>query len=119
AEKQSLDKHIEIYFSAKNIAVDVEEHEIYMDALYSRNGIDTFEDTIELNDKEGLINIREKYDMQKGKDDHTTEDPDSDANGYGWLLLLQYEDGTVEKYRRTGPLKDEVVPDNFDAFGNE
>ena len=118
-EKHSLDNLIKIYFSAKNIAVDIEEHEIYMDALYSRNGIDTFEDTIELNDKEGLINILEKYDIQKWKDDYTTEDPDSYEDGYGWLLLLQFEDGTVEKYRGTGPLKDEVIPDNFDAFGNE
>ena len=119
AEKHSLDNLIKIYFSAKNIAVDIEEHEIYMDALYSRNGIDTFEDTIELNDKEGLINILEKYDIQKWKDDYTTEDPDSYEDGYGWLLLLQFKDGTVEKYRGTGPLKDEVIPDNFDAFGNE
>src|SRR5699024_1630883 len=67
AEKHSLDNLIKIYFSAKNIAVDIEEHEIYMDALYSRNGIDTFEDTIELNDKEGLINILENMIYKSGK----------------------------------------------------
>src|SRR5699024_11569715 len=56
-EKHSLDNLIKIYFSAKNIAVDVEEHEIYMEALYSRNGIDTFEVTIDINVEKGLISI--------------------------------------------------------------
>lgn len=116
-EKHPLDELIKIYFSAKGVAIDVGEKEIYIDPIYASNGIDTFEGTVDFDDKEGLIDIIEKYNVQKWKSDYSFEAPDDYQDGYGWLLLMQFEDGTVEKYRGAGSLKEDITPRHFDAFG--
>lgn len=120
-EKHSLDELIKIYFSAgsNQVAIDIKNNEIYVDPLWSTNGVDSFEDQVNLNEKEALLKILEEYDVQEWKADYTTKDPDSYQDGYGWLLLLQFEDGTVEKHRGSGPEKNKIIPENFENFVTE
>lgn len=118
-EKHSFDQLIKVYFSYKGIAVDVKNKELYEKPRFSTNGVTTFEDPIKFEDKEGLVDILEKYDVQQWKENYTTEDPDSYQDGFGWQLMLQFEDGTVEKYRGSGSFKEDVIPDNFEQFSDE
>lgn len=118
-EKHPLDELIKIYFSTKSVAVDLKNNELYEKPRYSTNGITTFEETLEFYDQEGLIRILKEYNVQKWKEDYTTEDSDTYDDGYGWLLLMQFEDGTVEKYKGSGPLKMDIIPENFDDFALE
>ena len=118
-EKHPLDELIKIYFSTKSVAIDVENKELLENPRFATNGVTIFEDPLPFDDKEGLIEILEKYRVQEWKEDYTTEDPDSYQDGYGWMMLLQFEDGTIERYKGSGPYKEDVVPKNFDEFASE
>ncbi len=118
-EKHPLDELIKIYYSTKAVAIAVENNELLEKPRFATNGVTIFEDPLPFDDKEGLIEILEKYQVQEWKEDYTTEDPDSYQDGYGWMMLLQFEDGTIERYKGSGPYKDDVVPENFDDFAND
>jgi len=118
-EKHPLDELIKIYLSSKGVAIDVKNNELYEKPRFSTNGVATFEDPLQFHDKEGLLEILETYHVQEWKEDYTTEDPGTYQDGFGWLMILQFEDGTVEKYRGSGPFKEDVVPENFDEFAND
>lgn len=114
-----LDELIKIYFSTKSVAIDVGNNELYEKPRFATNGVTIFEEPLLFNDKEGLIEILDKYRVQEWKEDYTTEEPTTYEDGYGWMMLLQFEDGTVERYQGSGPYKEEVIPNNFDDFANE
>ncbi len=118
-EKHPLDELIKIYFSTKAVAIDVGNNELLEKPRFATNGVTIFEDPLPFDDKDGLIEILEKYQVQEWKDNYTTEDPDSYQDGYGWMMLLQFEDGAVERYQGSGPYKEDVVPENFDDFADE
>lgn len=40
-------------------------------------------------------------------------------DGYGWVMYIQYSDGTVNRFIGSGPVKDSVIPENFDVFVEE
>ncbi len=119
SKKHPLDELIKIYFSSKGVAIDVENQEIIEAPRFATNGVATFEEPLPFNDKEGLLEILEKHNVQDWKDDYTTEDPDSYQDGYGWMMLLQFEDGTIERYKGNGTDKVTVFPENFDEFAEE
>ncbi len=58
----------------------------------------------------------EKHDVKSWKGDYTFENPDSYQDGYGWDLWLQYEDGSVEKFKGSGTDIDKLTPEQFDDF---
>ena len=118
-EKHPLDELIKIYFSTKNVAIDVGNKELLEKPRFATNGVTIFEDPLPFDDKEGLLEILEKYRVQEWKEDYTTVDPKTYDDGYGWMMLLQFEDGTVERYKGSGPYKEDVVPENFDDFADE
>lgn len=118
-KKHPLEELIKIYYSSKGVAIDLKNNEIYAEPQFSTNGIATFEEPLEFHDQEELLEILEKYNVQEWKEDYTTEDPDSYQDGFGWMMFLQFEDGTVEKYRGSGSFKKDVVPENFDEFAEE
>jgi len=118
-EKHPLDELIKIYYSTKAVAIDVGNNELLEKPRFATNGVAIFEDPLPFDDKEGLIEILEKYQVQEWKEDYTTEDPDSYQDGYGWMMLLQFEDGTIERYKGSGSYKEDVVPENFDDFAND
>lgn len=121
-KKQPLNKVIKLYFSvgsiAENIevAVDLGNGEIYKNPVLSTLGVDTFEDPVKAEDLNEIIAILEKYNVQDWKKDYTFENPNSYLDGYSWSLMLQYEDGTVEKHRGQGTKKGKITPENFDGF---
>ena len=122
-EKHDLDEVIKFYFSTNSpirskIAINIENNEIYKKPRHSFNGIDTLEEPITFEDKESLLNILEKYSIQEWKEDYTTEDSDTYQDGYGWNLMLQFEDGTVERHRGQGSTID-IFPKEFDGFVEE
>jgi hypothetical protein len=122
SKKHPLDELIKIYFSDgqnKAIAIDIGNNEVYIDPRWSGMGVDTLEETVELNQEDVLLDILEKHRVQEWKYDYTTEDPDSYQDGYGWLLVLQFADGTVEKHRGAGTDFDKITPESFDGFTQE
>ncbi len=122
--KHGLNKVIKIFFNENDIdenyaiAIDVKNSEIYIEPRMSALGVDSLYGTIKSNDAKNVIEILEKYNVQKWKSDYTVEDPESYVDGYGWSLWLQFEDGTVKTYLGRGD-KEDVVPKNFDEFVNE
>lgn len=118
-EKHPLDELIKIYLSTKSIAIDVGNNELYEKPRFSTNGVAIFEDPLPFDDRGGLLKILEKYNVQAWEENYTTADPDEYDDGYGWMMLLQFEDGTIERYQGKGPDKEDVVPENFDDFTEE
>lgn len=50
-EKHALDELIKIYFSNGNIAVDVGNNDLYETPRFATNGVATFEEPLEFDDK--------------------------------------------------------------------
>ncbi len=118
-EKHPLNELIKIYFSTKAVAIDVGNNELLEKPRFATSGVTIFEEPLPFDDKEGLLGILEKYNVQEWKANYTTADPDTYDDGYGWMMLLQFEDGTVERYQGLGSYKEDVVPENFDEFADE
>ncbi|GAA0287912.1 hypothetical protein GGQ92_003015 [Gracilibacillus halotolerans] len=121
--KHDLDEVIKLAFSTTSpiptsIAIDIKNKEIYINPRFSTNGLLESKGTTIFNDKERLINILEKYSVQDWKGNYTTESPDSYNHGYGWSLLLQFEDGTTEEYLGQGTT-DAIFPKEFEGFVEE
>ena len=55
---------IKIYFSTKGVAIDVGNQEIIERPCFATNGVAIFEDLLEFNDKDGLIENLGKYNVQ-------------------------------------------------------
>lgn len=52
--------------------------------------------------------------------DYTLDDSFSFTDKYSWGLWIQFEDGTVEEHKGSGPPKqDEIIPENFTDFAEE
>ncbi|WP_106496546.1 hypothetical protein [Lentibacillus sp. Marseille-P4043] len=121
-EKHSLRKVIKVYFSdgsiseMNEVAIDVASKEIYKNPSMRNRGLRFNNGTIKFYEAEQVMEILEKHEVQKWKRNYTFEDPTSYQDGYSCSLWLQYEDGTVQKYRGEGTDKDDITPDNFDEF---
>lgn len=105
--------------TGNTIAIDVKDSSIYINPSVSSLGIRATNGMKEIEDIETAINILEKYNVQDWKEDYSIEDPSSYEDGYGWSLLLQFEDGTVAEYGGSGPFKKEITPNHFDDFFQE
>jgi len=122
--KQDLNDVIKVLFEENDsslstiIAIDVENDCIYKEPRWSTFGVEPMDGTIKSNDAKNVIEILEKYKVQKWRYDYSVEDPESYLDGYSWELWLQFKDGTVEKHFGAGDEKD-VIPKNFDEFVNE
>lgn len=121
--KHALDELIKIYLSTNSpidikIAIDIKNDEIYDDPLWSTNGVESLKEPVKFDGQKYLLDILSKYQVQGWEHDYTTEDPDSYQDGYGWSLMLQFEDGTVETYKGEGT-NDAILPAHFDEFVNE
>lgn len=125
-EKQDIDKVIKVYFNENDssidqgFAIDLEEENVYINPRMGSRGIRTsIEEPVHVGDIDGVLEVLQKHNVQKWKDDYTFESPESYQDGYGWQLWLQFEDGTVEKHKGSGTKKDNVTPDNFNEFSKE
>jgi uncharacterized lipoprotein YehR (DUF1307 family) len=124
-EEHDLSKTIKVVFSSyvnsidSDIAIDIKNNEILIEPWMSSLGVDTVEGTEKINDANKVLEILEKYNVQDWKEDYTYEDPATYEDGVGWLLLLQFEDGTVTEYRGSGTDSKEITPENFEAFVTE
>ena len=119
-EKQDLNELIKFSLTTTSpiptgIAIDVGNNEIYKNPRHTINGVKTYEETVLFDEKETLVNILEKYRIQDWQENYTTESPDSYNHGYGWSLLLQFEDGTIETHGGQGTT-DAIFPEEFDGF---
>jgi len=122
-KKYELEDVIKLTFSTTSpiptsIAIDIKNKEIYIDPRFSTNGLHKSRGTVLFDEKETLVNILEKYSVQDWKGNYTTESPDSYNHGYGWSLLLQFEDGTIETHGGQGTT-DAIFPKEFDGFVKE
>lgn len=122
-KKYDLEEVIKFYFSTNSptslrIAIDIKNNEIFINPRFSTNGLITSKGTVLFEDKEILLNILKKNKIQDWKADYRTEDPKSYTDGYGWYLILQFEDGTIEEHRGHGP-NDDIFPEQFEEFVEE
>ena len=122
AMKHPLSNVIKILFDAgsiaaeNTIAIDILKNEVFINPKIGSRGLRFSDGSVEINDTEKVIKILEKYDVQNWKNDYTFENPEFYQDGYGWVLRLQFEDGTVEIYGGEGSRKSEIIPENFDEF---
>ncbi|UTR15529.1 hypothetical protein MM221_02770 [Salipaludibacillus sp. LMS25] len=125
-EKQPINKVIKVFFDEwsfdapyEPIAINIKSNEIYVNPSLSLHSFSSYEETIHISEAETVLDILEKYNVQEWERNYTFEDPDTYEDGYSWSLLLQFEDGTVEKHSGTGTDSDDITPDNFDDFAKE
>src|SRR5699024_3995085 len=80
----------------------------YANPIIGRRGLRARDGSVEVNEAEEVLDILDKYEVQTWDKEYS-----SDANAYedrySWQLLLQYDDGTVEKH--AGKEEDEVSKD--------
>ena len=122
-ESQDVKNTIKVFFSESTfddsdepIALNLKDSEIYINPSLSLHGFSSYDESMELNNAEEVLDILRSYDVQSWKKDYTFEDSDTYEDGYIWRLWLQYEDGTVEKHKGKGTDRDKITPDNFDDF---
>lgn len=125
-EPHEVNNVIKVFFSESTfddsvepIAINLQDNEIYQNPSLSLHSISSYDESIELNDVEEVLDILKAYDVQNWKKDYTFEDPDTYEDGFIWRLWLQYEDGTVEKHKGKGTDRTKITPDNFDGFIKE
>lgn len=99
-------------------AIDIENEQVYIDPLVGSRGVrTTIEEPSQLHDAEDLIEILEEYKVQDWKAHYTHWHSREDE--YGWYLLLQFADGSVEKHGGSGVKMNKVHPKNFNPFYKE
>ncbi|SDZ53196.1 hypothetical protein SAMN05421736_11612 [Evansella caseinilytica] len=125
-EKQPISKVIKVFFDEwtfddpyEAIAIDIENNEIYVNPIISARGLRAQDGIVQISNTEKIIDILNKHNVQEWKRNYTFEDPETYQDGYSWSLLLQFEDGTVEKHWGDGTNKKKLTPDNFDDFAKE
>src|SRR5699024_8239972 len=122
-ESQDVKNTIKVFFSESTfddsdepIALNLKDSEIYINPSISLQGFSSYDEYMEINNGEEVLDILRSYDVQSWKKDYTFEDSDTYEDGYIWRLWLQYEDGTVEKHKGKGTDRDKITPSIFDDF---
>ena len=122
-EAQNVEDTIKVFFSESTfddpdepIAFNLKDSEIYINPSLSLHGFSSYDEAMELNNVEEVLDILRSYDVQSWKKDYTFKDSDTYEDGYIWRLWLQYEDGTVEKHKGEGTDRDIITPSIFDYF---
>lgn len=120
-KKQDVDDLIKIYFIENDssldtgFGVDIENKLVYIDPRVGSRGIRrSSDDPDEINNVEDFINLVEKYEVQNWKKryaDHLDVE-----DGYGWKLILQYADGSIQTYSGSGIDMEKITPSNFNSF---
>ncbi|WP_102029121.1 hypothetical protein [Salirhabdus sp. Marseille-P4669] len=124
-EEHPIDDVIKIYFSEWSmegstvIAIDVENREIFKDPHSTRNGIESFEDPVFVEDAREVLKIIEKYNVQKWKEDYTFEDPSTYEDGISFDIWIQFSDGTVDRHGGAGTSKSAITREGFDTLAKE
>src|SRR5699024_7988748 len=96
-------------------AIDIEKNVVYIDPRIGSHGLRrTNDDPDELQDTQKFIDLIEAYDVQNWKEHYS--DGNDDEDGYGWQILLQYSDGSVEKHAGSGTDMQKITPENFNQF---
>ena len=118
-EKQPIDKVIKVFFDESTfekpyeaVAIDIENNEVYANPIIGQRGLRAQDGIVEINNAENALDILEQYEVPWDKE-YSPGHTDANEDGYSWQLLLQYEDGTVEKHE--GTEEDEMPPEFNDV----
>jgi hypothetical protein len=93
-------------------------------AMYSRKegvieGIDEPDIPLTKADITKLLDILVRYDVQSWDEDYSSASSDILYDVYAWGLQLEYDDRTVKTHYGSGPIKEEIIPENYEAFVEE
>ena len=119
--KKDLNKVKRIYFTdwsmseTNTTAINIVSKTIYIDSFDFNQDVETKEGPIHTPDVNKVLDILEEYDVQKWRRTYTFRNPDAFQDGYSWKIVMQFDDGTVEKHRGEGSL----TPENYDEFLHE
>ena len=122
-EKQAMDKVIKVFFDESTtfdkpyeaVAIDIENNEVFANPIIGRRGLRAKDGIVEVNEVEKVLDILKKYNVETWNREYSSGF-DTYEDGYSWQLLLQYDDGTVEKHE--GNEEDEV-PKDFNKLAEE
>src|SRR5699024_5543018 len=103
-EKHAIDKVIKVFLDEstfdkpyEEVAINNDNNEGYANPIIGRRVLRARDGIVEVNEAEKVLDILDKYEVQTWDKEYS-----SDANAYedrySWQLLLQYDDGTVEKH---------------------
>jgi len=99
------------------IVIDIENSEIYAEPSVDHLGVQFETERKKVDDIDDVVALFDTYDVldwqhyySNVKDHHSYED------GASWSLVVQYSDGTVDKFRGEGTSFKEIIPDNYYDF---
>lgn len=125
-KKNDLSKVIKIAFTEKDhskeetIGLEIDRKAILIEPWIIQVGILSTKEKEEVEGLEEVKRILEKHHIQEWEVDYTLDDSFSFTDKYSWGLWIQFEDGTVEEHKGSGPPKqDEIIPENFTDFAEE
>lgn len=102
------------------IAIDIQNKEIYVESSVRRYGIEFETDRIKADDMDQVLQLFETYDVLNWQNYYSdVKDYHSYEDGASWSLTVQYDDGTIEKFRGEGMSFSDIVPDNYPDFMKE
>ena len=125
-EKHPINEVIKVFLDEwsidvpyKAVAIDIKKNEVYINPSISIRGLSAGNGIVQISNAEKVLEVLKKYEVQNWKTDYTFENPETYEDGYSWKILLQFEDGTVEKHSGKGTDKERLTPDNFESFFTE
>lgn len=120
-KKQDIKDVIKLYFIENDssldtgFAIDIENNFVYIDPRVGSHGVRrTNDDPDELQDTQKFIDLLKEYDVQNWRKRYS--DTNDDEDGYGWKLILQYTDGSIEQHSGSGTDMKKITPNNFYPF---
>src|SRR5699024_1675459 len=120
----TVDAMIEMYASRSSIdefcdsiVIGIEYSESYGEPSVDHLGVQFETERKKVDDIDDVVALFDTYDVldwqhyySNVKDHHSYED------GASWSLVVQYSDGTVDKFRGEGTSFKEIIPDNYYDF---
>ena len=123
-KKQDVENIIKIMFfewydgqNHNEVAIDIGNKTLYTEPQINFIDIDEPDYSMSNDDVKTLFNIINKNNILNWESNYIENGEYED--GYSWGLFIQYQDGNVNSFIGKGQTKENVVPENFDAFVNE
>jgi len=126
-ESHEIDEIIKMYTTSWTIdelhhpiAIDIANNEIYVEPDVRLFGVEFETERKEVDDTDKVLELFATYDVLNWQNYYSNvKDYHSYEDGASWSLMVQYEDGTTEKFYGNGTLFREIIPDHYDDFMKE
>lgn len=122
SKRHDLSDAIKIAYIEKNkseeqiVGIEMDKSAILIEPWLGETGILSTNKKEEVANLEKVIDLLEKHNIQ---DWPTNNDSFSFDDPYSWGIWVQFKDGTIEIYRDSGSLKNQITPDGLSTFSKD